>query len=215
MMIMAQDPRQKGSTPDWDARYAAAEAGLFGEAPNDYVRAVASRPDFAARTALCLADGDGRNSTWLAGQGLAVTALDLSPVAVDKAQARDAAAGHRVSRTVADLADWAPPAAVSWDAAFLIYLQCEEAVRLRAIEIAGAALAPGGWFVLEAFAKPSSTPTGLGPDDAALLYSIAELEASLPGFDIVEALEGRVRLEEGERHTGIAEVVRFAARKPK
>lgn len=200
--------------PDWDAKYATAEGGPFGGAPNEYLREIVARSDFAARSALCLADGDGRNSAWLAARGMAVTALDLSKVAVERARARDEAAGVCVERFVADLAEWAPSAERRWEAAFLIYLQCEAETRLRAVRIAGAALAPGGWFVLEAFAKGDRRRTGIGPDNPELRYDIGEIERALPGFETVEALAGRVLLNEGARHRGAAQVVRYAARKP-
>ena len=38
-------------------------------------------------SALCVADGEGRNSVWLASKGLNVAAFDFSPVAVAKARA--------------------------------------------------------------------------------------------------------------------------------
>ena len=72
-----------------DKRYREADEPPFGEAPNAYLRMICARPDFAARTALCLADGDGRNGCWLAAQGLAVTAVDVSAVATDRAFALD------------------------------------------------------------------------------------------------------------------------------
>lgn len=200
--------------PDWDRSYRETDAPLFGDAPNEYVREIAARSDFAARSALCLADGDGRNGVWLAQQGLAVTAVELSGVASEQAQARDAAAGVTVERIAADLADWTPPAEAYWESAFLIYLQCEEAVRRRAAHLAGAALAPGGWFVAEGFARVAPYDGKLGPGDPDLLYDLDDLLAALPGFEIVEALTGRVRLQEGRRHRGIGEVVRLAARKP-
>lgn len=200
--------------PDWDAKYAAAETSLFGDEPNQYVREIAARSDFAPATVLCLADGDGRNSAWLARQGFAVTALDLSAVAVARARARDAANGVEVERLVADLAAWRLPPRRSWDAALLVYLQCERETRLRVMRTAAAALAPGGWFVLEAFAERRGRGGAMGPDDPALCYSLEEVAAALPGFQPIEALTGCVLLEEGVRHRGLAEVVRFAGRKP-
>lgn len=200
--------------PDWDASYRDSTASLFGDAPNEYVREIVARSDFAARSALCLADGDGRNSGWLARRGLAVTAVDLSQVATEQARARDAAQGVAVERIAADLADWAPPCEAYWDSAFLIYLQCESAVRNRAAYRAAAALAPGGWFVAEGFARVAAYDGKLGPGNPDLLYDLDELLAQLPGFEIVEALSGRVRLEEGQRHRGLGDVVRIAARRP-
>lgn len=200
--------------PDWDASYRTAETPLFGDVPNEYVREIVARSDFQAGTALCLADGDGRNGTWLAGQGLAVTAVELSAVASAQAEARDAAAGVAVERVVADLETWTPPPEACWETCFLIYLQCESAVRNEAARRAGVALVPGGWFVAEGFARVDSYDGKLGPANADLLYDLDELLAALPGFEVVEALTGQVRLDEGQRHRGLGDVVRLTARKP-
>lgn len=199
--------------PDWDAKYAAAD-NPFGAAPNEYVRRMATHPAFPGGPVLCLADGDGRNGSWLAARGLEVTALDLSEVGTGKAVARDRAAGVSVERLVADLADWTPPAGRSWGAVFLIYLQSEPEVRARALRLAADVLAPGGWLVLEAFARTKGAPTGLAPKDEAVLYHLAEIIGQVPGLEVLEALEGRVLLDEGIRHRGEADIIRFAARKP-
>jgi hypothetical protein len=197
----------------WDKRYRAAAEPPFGEAPNEYLRMVCARTDFAARSALCLADGDGRNGRWLAAQGLAVTAVDVSAVATEKALALDARQGVSVERITADLADWAPEAGRTWEAVFIIYLQSAWPVRRRALEVGAAALAPGGWLVVEGFSKAQGARPEMGPDDPDRLYDLAELHEALPALQVVEALAGRVLLSEGTRHRGDAEVVRFAARR--
>lgn len=207
-------PDEAGSpAARWDRRYGAAAAPLFGEAPNEYLRMICARADFAARSALCLADGDGRNGAWLAAQGLAVTAVDVSAVASEKARALDRRRGVSVERLTADLTDWAPEAGRLWDAVFLIYLQSGWTLRRRALELGAAALAPGGWLVVEGFAKAQGPRPGMGPEDPDRLYSLEELRAALPGLQVVEALSGLVRLAEGVRHRGEAEVVRYAARR--
>lgn len=200
---------------DWNKRYAKAGAGgLFGTEPNVYVRQVLARPGFEARTALVLADGDGRNGRYLARNGLDVTAVDLSETGTLFAREEDARCGVAVERIVADLATWTAPAGNAWEAAFVIYLQCERAVRLRTVALAWAALAPGGWFALEAFAQAGPSPEKMGPDDPELLYTLDDVTGALDGATIVEALTGVVRLEEGARHSGLAHVVRVCARKP-
>lgn len=194
----------------WDARYAAAAGGLFGEAPNAWLVEIASRPDFAARTALLPADGDGRNGTWLAGRGIAVTAVDLSAEATRRARLRDRAAGVPVERIVGDLAGWSPGAR-RWEAAAILYLQGPEALRHRTVRLAAEALAPGGWLILEGFATAQSGRP-MGPDDPAKLWDLGRLLAWLPRLTPVAARTERVRLDEGPRHRGEAEVVRLAAR---
>lgn len=201
----------------WDAKYAAAPKGLFGDAPSQYVREISARSDFNPRSALFLADGDGRNSRWLAGQGITVTSVEVSPVAVRNAMLLDGEAGISVERIVADLETWEPDprglkGELRWDAVFQLYLQGPQKVRLAALRMGWSALTSGGWLIVEGFAK-AQTGGDLGPGKADLMYDLAEIEACLPDAIIIEALAGRVRLDEGERHQGVAEIVRFAARK--
>lgn len=201
--------------PDWDKRYGKPGPPLFGDAPNEYVRAVVARSDFGAVRVLCLADGDGRNGRWLAQRGFAVDAVDLSRVATELARSKDQAAGVSVNRIAADVLEWRPAAAMTWDAAFVVYLQADPETRETAVRLAVEHLRPGGWFCLEAFAaKPLQGDGAMGPDDPQLRYSIDELTRWLSGFRVIEALSGRVRLDEGERHRGDAWVARFVARKP-
>ncbi|SFH92994.1 class I SAM-dependent methyltransferase [Albimonas pacifica] len=203
--------------PDWDARYAAAQGGLFGEAPNAWLAMCLARPGVAPRTALCLADGDGRNGTWLAARGLAVTAMDLSAEATRRAEARDRAAGVAAERLAADLFDWSPGPR-RWDLAALICLQGPPALRRRGLETAAAALDPGGWLVLEGFGQgPADGPvSGPGPRAQALRWgadeSLGWLEGA--GLELHEALEGTVRLDEGPLHQGLARMTRLLLRRP-
>ncbi|MEO0819434.1 MAG: methyltransferase domain-containing protein [Pseudomonadota bacterium] len=201
------DPKQAR----WDARYAETPAP-FGDAPNQWLRMVLARPEVAPGSALMLADGDGRNGTWLAGHGLAVQAVDLSPVATAAARARDAAAGVSAERAVADLAGWAPPEGAQWDLAAVLFLHGPAGLRRHALRLAAGALAPGGWLVLEGFAE-AQAGGAMGPDDPDLLYGADETGGWLAGLEVVEALTGRVVLDEGPRHAGEAQVLRLLARR--
>ncbi|MFT7573772.1 MAG: SAM-dependent methyltransferase [Alphaproteobacteria bacterium] len=199
--------------PNWDKRYAEADGPLFGGVPNNYVVQTVARLDFDARSALCLADGDGRNGRYLARQGLAVTGVDISAIGTAQAKALDDGAGVPVERITADLGNWQPDAEKRWGSAFLIYLHCEREVRQRAVELAASHLESGGWFVAEGFAADFGDGPRMGPGDPALLYDIAEFDRWLPGFELVEAIQGTIRLQEGSKHQGLAQVVRYAARK--
>ena len=209
---MSQSADDQGAR--WDARYAAATGGLFGEAPCLWLAMLAGRPDFAPGTALLPADGDGRNGTWLAARGVAVTAVDLSAEATRRARARDGAAGVGADRIVADLSRWAPPADRLWDAVLVFFLQGPEALRAHVVRMGARLLAPGGWLAVEGFARAGAGQGGLGPDDPDKLYDLPALARWAAGLTPIEALEGTVRLDEGPRHDGAATVVRFLARRP-
>ena len=198
---------------NWDKRYAEAGQPMFGGVPNVYIVQTLARPDFEARSALCLADGDGRNGRYLAKQGLAVTGVDLSTVGTEQAIALDASAGVDVERIAADLSEWQPEKERRWGSAFMTYLHCEREVRQRAVEVAAAHLEPGGWFVAEGFAADFGDGPRMGPGDPDLLYDVADFDKWLAGFELVEALRGTIRLQEGSKHQGLAQVVRYAARR--
>ena len=198
---------------DWDKRYSRAAEPLFGDDPNNYVIQTIVRPDFQVTSALCLADGDGRNGRFLARRGIQVMAVELSGVATGFARAKDQGAGVKVERLTGDLANWAPREGRVWEAVFMIYLHCDQAVRRRSVELAERHLLPGGWFVAEGFAAKTVDGPRMGPGNPDLLYDPDEFDRWLPDFDIVERLTGFVRLEEGAKHRGLAQVVRWTGRK--
>ena len=198
---------------DWDSRYAAASGGLFGDDPNLWLTMALGRPDVAPRSMLLPADGDGRNGTWVARRGVAVTGLDLSGEATRRAMARDAAAGVTAERIAADLMHWSHEAGRTWESAAILFLHGPETLRARALSVAAAALAPGGWLILEGFATAQADGE-MGPRDADRLYEADWLAAAVPGLVIHDLLTGRAMLDEGPLHRGEAQVVRLLARKP-
>lgn len=202
----------------WDDKYQKAGRGgvLFGNEPNAYLRDKA--PPIGptpGRSALCLADGDGRNGRWLAAQGYEVTAIDVSAVGTMLARQDDLAAGVTVNRHVADLSAWSPPEGAGFDLTCLVYLQCEGGVRRQALRVAWACLKPGGLFVFEGFAAAGAgrCEDGLGPRASDLLYEIADLEQVVPCDAFLELLHGRIKLNEGRQHQGTGTVIRALARK--
>lgn len=104
----------------WNQRYAG-EAFLFGETPNAFL--AASRAWLApGQRALSIADGEGRNSVWLARQGLEVDAFDIAEVAVDKARRFAVRSGVAVRYAVADIVQLAWPSAC-YDVIAAIFIQ--------------------------------------------------------------------------------------------
>ena len=70
--------------PNWDERYAG-EGYLYGTEPNDFLISAATRIRPGSRV-LCVADGEGRNGVYLAGQGHQVTSIDQSRRGLEKAE---------------------------------------------------------------------------------------------------------------------------------
>ncbi len=198
--------------PNWDKHYAQKPDGLFGNEPNEYVRQAIAHSQFPGQSALCIADGDGRNSRWLASQGLQTSAIDSSTAAIQNALALDKIADATIVRYVGDVETWQITEPQAWRSVFLIYLQAPWHTREAALNLCWKTLEPGGWFISEGFAKQQAHKD-MGPNDPDLLYSLEEILETFKDGEIIEALEGQVHLNEGERHRGLANVVRVICRK--
>ena len=104
----------------WNRRFA--EAGfLFGTEPNGWLREHAGVWQPGQRV-LCVADGEGRNSVWLAGRGLVVDAFDIAELGVAKARRLAAEQGVSVNFSVADCDAFAWPEA-AYDGVAAIFVQ--------------------------------------------------------------------------------------------
>jgi len=195
----------------WDERYRGG-GFQFGEAPNDYLRAQSWRLR-AELSALCLGDGEGRNGVFLARQGLMVTSVDWSAVGVGKARALATRHGVALDAQVADAAAWDYPEA-HFDVIAWVYLHLPPADRRAAAQGCLRALKPGGLLILECFSPAQEGRRSGGPKLPELLWSRAIAEQEFAALEVMEVTEGAVRLDEGPRHQGLAEVVRGVWRRP-
>jgi len=104
----------------WNRRFEGDDF-LFGAEPNEWLREhVAVWPP--GGRILCVADGEGRNSVWLARQGFVVDAFDIAEVGVAKARRFAARQGVNVNYSVADCATYDWPRA-SLDGVAAIFIQ--------------------------------------------------------------------------------------------
>jgi SAM-dependent methyltransferase len=98
----------------WDDRYrSAGESGrLWSGQPNPQL--VTQTADLTPGQALEAGCGEGADAIWLARQGWAVTAVDVSAVALERGAGYAAAAGDEIARRITwqreDLLSWVPPA---------------------------------------------------------------------------------------------------------
>lgn len=196
----------------WNGRFSAPDY-IFGTAPNAFLasRVHLLRP---AKRALCVADGEGRNSVWLAEQGLEVSAFDFSPRGVDKAQRLAAERGVSVRYEVASVYDWRWPEA-AFEVVAAIFVQfADPAMRSFMFERMVRSLVPGGLLLLQGYTpKQLEYRTG-GPPHAENLYTAALLREAFAGLDIMELREYEAELAEGSQHRGRSALVDLVARKP-
>ena len=152
----------------WDERYAGSDL-VWGVEPNRFV--VELTADLHPGTALDLACGEGRNASHLATHGWTVTAIDFSPVAVDRGQRL---AAVPITWVVGDVLT-APlePA----DLVLLSYVHLLPADRTALVARAAQAVAPGGALLVVAHDLRNLTDGVGGPQDPDLLWSPADITA--------------------------------------
>lgn len=196
--------------PDWDERYGTQEY-VYGTAPNDFLVSVHDR--LPGGRALCLAEGEGRNGVYLAGQGWDVTAVDASAVGLKKAERLAAERGVAIHTVTGDLARYAI-APGHWDAIVLIFAHLEPSVRARVHRAAVEGLRPGGAVVLEAYTPEQLQLKTGGPPVEGLMMRCETLRREFDGLRFEVAHETRRELHEGALHRGTGAVVQILAFKP-
>ncbi len=201
----------------WNGRYTAAgEDYLFGTAPNKFLVRQAQRL-LPAMTALSVADGEGRNSVWLAEEGLAVTAVEVSPVALHKAQRLATGRHVAVDFVLSDILAWTWPEE-RYDLVAGIFIQfaapAQRDVMFRRMQ---AALKPGGLLLLHGYTpKQLEYRTG-GPSAVENLYTESLLREAFESLEILELREYEDVLEEGSGgqrgHWGRSALIDLVARR--
>ena len=170
---------------DWDSRYAGTEL-LWSAGPNRFL--VAELEGLPPGRALDLACGEGRNALWLAEQGWQATGIDFSAVAVERARR---VAGERRLAAVfeqADVLGYEPPAA-AFDLVIVFYLQLPAAERARALAAAARGVAPGGTLLVVGHDLTNLGEGVGGPQDAAVLFTPADVVREACSGLVVEKAE--------------------------
>jgi SAM-dependent methyltransferase len=130
----------------YDELYRSAPA-LWSGRPNRQL--VVEATDLPPGTALDAGSGEGGDALWLAERGWGVTAVDFSPIALERASAAADARGlgGRVEWVHADLGTWIPPEG-AFDLVTAHYLHATWADRAAMFRRLAAAVAPGGTLLV-------------------------------------------------------------------
>jgi SAM-dependent methyltransferase len=158
----------------WDARYSQAGRIWSGEPNGVLVREAAT---LTPGRALDLGCGEGADAIWLARQGWRVTAVDISQVALDRAEEHAVAAGveRLVEWQCCDLGASFPSG--TFDLVSAQFLQSEiDLPREAILRTAAAAVAPGGVLLIVGHA---GFPTWMNSDPDQHLPTPEEVMAAL------------------------------------
>lgn len=197
----------------WDDRYAEADYA-YGTEPNDFL--VERVSDLKRGRCLCLAEGQGRNAVWLAQQGFDVTAVDQSPVGLERAQQLADERGVTLYTIAIDLAELDMGEA-QWDCVVGIFSHLPPALRRDVHARVVRALKPGGTVLIEAYTPDKYDHPGKGgppPSQKDWTMTRDGLIAEFAGLEPICAEEIVRDINEGQYHRGQSAVVRFLAKKP-
>lgn len=193
----------------WDERYSTDEY-LFGTEPAGFLVAHADVLEPASRV-LAVADGEGRNSVYLAQLGHDVVAMDASPVGVAKARQLAAQRDVTVDFHVADIMtwDWTPGAYDAVVAIFIQFLSPEQ--RSDVFAAMQRTLRPGGRLLLHGY-RPEQVALGTGgPPDPAAMYTEELLRDAFGAMEIERLESYDTVIEEGNGHSGRSALIDLIA----
>jgi 2-polyprenyl-3-methyl-5-hydroxy-6-metoxy-1,4-benzoquinol methylase len=200
-----------GAAAHWNTRFSGSDF-LFGTEPNQWLRDHAHILPPGGRV-LCVADGEGRNSVFLARQGHAVDAFDISSAAISKAQGLAAANGVTVNYQLADCDSFPWPSA-AYDGVAAIFVQFADPA-LRSLMFARIieSLKPGGILILQGYTpKQLEYRTG-GPSNVENLYTEAMIRDAFSGLTILELKSYEAEISEGTGHRGRSALIGMVARR--
>ena len=204
-------PAFSDAAQTWNRRFAGDDY-LFGTEPNTWLREYAG-VWLPGQRVLCVADGEGRNSVWLARQGLLVDAFDIADAGVVKARRLAAKHGVNVNFSVDDCDGYAWPEAV-FDGVAAIFVQfADPDMRARLFDHLVRCLKPGGTLVLQGYTpKQLDYKTG-GPPFVSHLYTQPRLREAFSTLDIVVLREWEAEVAEGSGHRGHSALIGLVARR--
>lgn len=177
----------------WDERYRSAKRIWSGNPNPQLVAEVAGRAPGRALDAGC---GEGADAIWLASNGWAVVATDISGVALERAASHarqaDPAAAARITWQQADLvAD--PPEPGYFDLVSAQFMQLPPEPRARLFAGLAAAVRDGGMLLVVGH-HPSDLATGVPrPQMPEVFYTAEYVAGLLPGEWSIDVCQARPR----------------------
>lgn len=195
----------------WDERYSGDEY-FYGTEPNAFLVSQQALLKLGMKC-LAVADGEGRNGVWLAGQGLDVLSVDASPVAQAKAQRLAQQRSVQMRFAQVDMLTW-DGAGETFDVVVGIFIQfVGPAQRAQQFANLKRFLKPGGLLLLQGYTPRQLDYKTGGPSQLENLYTEAMLREAFADMDIVHIAEHDSIIHEGNGHNGMSALIDLVVRK--
>jgi SAM-dependent methyltransferase len=212
------EPVETGSAAQmWDEKYSS-HTKMWSGQPNPQL--VAEAAQLPPGTALDLGCGEGADAIWLATHGWAVTALDVSAVALERAAAHAAEQGQAaaIEWVHQDLATWVPDR--QFDLVTAQFLHSTLMPWQQSLQLAAAAVRTGGTLLIVGHHPDGLPPWGAHHTREKLFTAedlARELRIEEPAWHL-EVLDSRQRSvtgpdgEEASLTDAVLRATRLAAR---
>ncbi len=203
-----------GSEGFWDDRYRSASSIWSGN-PNPHL--VADATGLVPGVALDVGAGEGADAIWLAEAGWRVTAVDISGVALQRADAEAQRHGADVAGRIewirADLTTWSPPAE-RYDLVSIQFMHLPSAQRTPLFQRSIAAVSPGGTLLIVGHDESDLQTTIRRPASPDLYFHAQAVAAGLDaGWTVIEAgTRGRTARDPEGHDVAIRDAVLVARR---
>ncbi|MEK4405312.1 class I SAM-dependent methyltransferase [Sporosarcina sp. FSL K6-6792] len=187
----------------WHERFSVEEY-VYGKEPNGFL--VEAAQQLPKGKVLCIAEGEGRNSVYLATLGFDVTAWDYAPAGLEKTKQLADEKSVVVKTELHDLAEvaWEEE---QWDAIVHIFGHFPGNVMDCTLAGIKKALKPGGCYVSELYTKEQLQYGTGGPRVEEMLCNPIKMLEQFDGYFVKHFHIGEVNRVEGQLHTGTAHVV--------
>ena len=201
-------------TERWNDRYSNEEFA-YGTAPNTFFKNQIEKLKPGA--ILFPAEGEGRNAVYAAKLGWKAAAFDISEEGKNKALKLAEANNVTIDYKVGEL-QTLNYQREQFDAIALIYAHFPAEIKSQLHQILETYLRKDGIVIFEAFSKKHLEYLAIndkvgGPKDIESLFSIEEIKADFPNYEIIQLEETEIELNEGLFHNGKGSVLRFVGKK--
>lgn len=222
----------------WNQRYSESTGmDVYGSEPNAFLvcafqticsadvrfQPAAEGEGLITRKALCLGEGEGRNALFIARSSIdtqlhwQVTGVDLAEAGLSKLRRVAESEGLlqidplRIQTVVTDIAEYSFP--TSFDLVVSIFAHLPSVIRVPVHAKVAESLAPGGYFILQAYTPKNIDRNVGGPQVEDMCMNIEKLTAEFHldqedcPFNVLTLEEKEEMIAEGQYHQGLASVV--------